>query len=77
MGGEWDREESVGGWGYRTSITEGQQAEIETCLNCPLPECATADHPSCPLWQAKQEQREWREVHTLIKAWWNATARGD
>jgi len=70
VGGEWDREESVGGWGYRMKLRDSQQAEIETCLNCPLPECSTADHPKCPLWQARMQRAEQRDVRILIKEWW-------
>jgi len=58
---------------WKRDLTRLQQAEIETCLNCPLPECATADHPKCPLWQARVQRAEHREVRTLIKAWWQAT----
>jgi len=75
MGYEWDREESVGGWGYRMELTTAQQAEIDTCLSCPLPDCKGIESPKCPLWQDRQWGRKKRDMQRLISAWWAKTAR--
>jgi hypothetical protein len=70
---KWDREEGIGGWGYRTRLTENQRAEIDTCLDCPLPDCRTVDSPKCPLNRTERVRRTKRDVERLIAAWWEAT----
>jgi len=72
MAYQWDREESVGGWGYRTQLTGAQQAEIDTCLSCPLSECQGMDSPLCPLNKPVGEYKVTGKA--LVSAWWQATA---
>ena len=73
MAYEWDREESVGGWGYRMQLTESQRAEIDTCLDCPLDDCRGIDSPKCPLWLKARREKRGRDIQALISAWWRKT----
>lgn len=93
MGGKWDRHESVGGWGYRTRLTESQQAEIGTCLDCPLPDCVGITKRECPLYdqeaqmeavrekhrrrKERRKERTRQEIQDLIHAWWTKSAMSD
>lgn len=79
MPGHWDREESVGGWGYRTRLTEKQRTEIDTCQHCDLPDCVDIKDPRCPLYKRSVgEDNKTSECkltgEALVSAWWAATA---
>ena len=81
---EQGEKQGPGGWGETQTLTARQQAEIETCINCSLPECVYMDRELeftlCPIERAKEAQR-WaaakrrnrRDVEDLIAAWWRST----
>ena len=82
---EQGEKQEPGGWGETQTLTPRQQAEIETCINCSLPECVYVDRDLeftlCPLEREKEAQkqaaakrRNRRDVKELIAAWWEATA---
>jgi len=48
----------IGGWGAYTQLTDKQQHELATCLNCPLPECCGAKDEACPLHPRHKEYRQ-------------------
>jgi len=56
-------------WGFSDKI----RAEIETCLNCPLPDCKTVDSPKCPLWLAAHRKQNEQDLQSLIREWWAKT----
>ena len=75
----------IGSWGAVADLTDRQQAEIDTCINCPLRECVHVDcdldKMLCPIEREHKAQqlvaekrRNMRDVQELISAWWEATS---